>query len=127
MKILFPIFGSEVSEGALEKIVELNPTKVIVLFVVDSNDSTRKPFGFMPSDINEGQLMQEDLKEWFLEKKIFCQTQFEWGNVVEKIAIISRREAIDLIALTKESNKLFYFFVEELGKKVNCKIQIFDE
>ncbi len=121
--VLIPLLSKqennpEFLEKALENAFEAN-----VLLVIDK-DAMVGQFGFAASEIMQGNLLLEELKQKILEKKILCNDIMEWGNTEQKILQLALLKKSDKIAMVEQENKYFQDLLKKLKEKESEKIEL---
>ncbi len=121
--ILIPLLSKqennpEFLEKALENAYEAN-----ILLVIDKEAMVGQ-FGFAATEIMQGNLLLEELKQKISGKKILCQDIMEWGNTEQKILQLAQLKKADKIVMVEQENKYFQDLLKKLREKENEKIEL---
>ncbi len=136
-KILLPVDGSENSQKAVKKCLEIAKpigAAVTALFVVDSSAYLSLPETFMWENVRgaieeEGKEALEGVKKTFKDSGVKLKTELKEGSPAKDIVETAEEEKIDLIIMGTAGRKgLDRFFLGSVSEKVlrsaHCAVMV---
>jgi len=122
MKALMPLLGSELDTDFLEKVSKL-ADEIILLLIIDTQDLDKKPFGFVGSEIMQGNALLADVSNFLKQKNVKTTELTEWGLTLQKIVLASKREQVNKIIFKSVENKYFQDLLKALSKETDVEIE----
>jgi|GEM_PF-3418089 len=131
MKILFPLLnGTQLNSVLLENLlrhVETRASQIVLLLVIDAVDLENKPFGFAANDITDGNALMAEVSSALKKENLIVTELLEWGDTLEKIDVVSRRENCEKIVFQKQSSRHFFDLIQKLSDLNSIEIILIDE
>jgi hypothetical protein len=118
-----PLLGNELDQEFLNKVIQ-KADEIILLLVIDTQDLDKKPFGFVGSEIMQGNALLMDVSNLLKEKKAKVIEVTEWGATLQKIVLASKREQVNKIILKKAENKYFEDLIRALSKETDVELEV---
>lgn len=116
MKVLIPLLSKqENNEDFLDK-ATAGAKQAILLLVVDTQ-AMHGQFGFAATEIRQGSMLLEQVKEILGEKRKPYKDIIEWGDTATKIEHIAKLNKADRVIMQKQNNKFFNDLVKNLKKQ----------
>lgn len=121
-KILIPLISKKENDSDFLDTAVENAHEVILLLVIDTA-AVGGSFGFTTSEISQGNMLVEEIKNYLESQGKHVFEVMEWGNTETKITNIAKLKEVDKVVLKKHKAQ-FLKELEKTLKKAKIKVEI---
>ena len=123
MKVLIPLLSKQENKPEFLQRAVQGAKEVLLLLVIDT-ESTPSQFGFVASEIGQGNTLMQDVKKQLEKMRKTCNDVIEWGNTETKIEHIAQLQHVDKIVLLKQDNQFFKKLLKQMRGKLKMEIRV---